>query len=890
VSSILTYLEPKEVLLRTATVLKGTFDPAKVATVSVVAEDKYPLSVELNRAEGRWQVDLPNGLTAPGIRWLRLKAMDSSGRELDNQQAYITVSEQPMTVADSLSLEVLHDTFFKATPAPSTTLSDRHKAQIPKGRSFGVSRYSVEGDRVKIELNIDVEPLGRFGYFYKPHVQLVKAEQTQRVTVDNVPDPPPGFCQLWVAQTTKIKTKPEDSSQLSAHQQAELLQGQTFLTFGHTSFANHFRIMLRDPIPGFGQIGYVYKDHVKLKKDGEWIEYNPNATNLSILKTTVIKKRPVDSSTLSAADRYTLPIGSVYGVVAYSSEAGHLKVSLSENLPGFGNTGYLYADFVRLLRGETPLSAVSDRTPSPEDPLTYTGPKEVLVKQAVTLTGNFDPQSISAIAVVAEDKYPLKVELDRDAGTWRVVLSNGFNTAGLRWLRLRGADSNNQLVSSEIIYITVSTQATTVGEPLRLRVEQDTWFKVAPFDSQQLADDQKVMVKGGTTFTVSRYGLVDGHLKVNLDPAVNPVGSFGYFYEGHVELTKGEKVLRFDIEDVPDTNLTAKMLVTRTTFIKARPVDSSMLNASQKADLKLGTTYGITGYACTEGHFRVTLTNSIPGFGNVGYIYWQHVQIKKNNDVIPYEPDALTITIRETTAFKKRPISAANLGPTEKTTLNLGRVYGVASYAIEDNHLKVSLTEEFPQFGNTGYIYPPHVLMRRGSRAFDPLPDRIELNVPYFSQRDNPRYYWSTCNVTSIAMVFYYYGVRSKWGGQLEDELLQWCFNYAGEGSQTNHSVLSALIRAYGFKHQFVTTARWSDVKNELINRRPVVIAGYFTATGHILTIIGFNSRGYIVQDPWGDALTGYSYTEGRKLLYPYGYMDEVCGPEGNIWIHTIAQ
>jgi hypothetical protein len=43
-----------------------------------------------------------------------------------------------------------------------------------------------------------------------------------------------------------------------------------------------------------------------------------------------------------------------------------------------------------------------------------------------------------------------------------------------------------------------------------------------------------------------------------------------------------------------------------------------------------------------------------------------------------------------------------------------------------------------------------------------------------------------------------------------------------------------------------------------------------------------------IVNDPWGDALTGYSDTEGGKLLYPYGYLNQVSGPDGNIWAHFI--
>jgi len=290
------------------------------------------------------------------------------------------------------------------------------------------------------------------------------------------------------------------------------------------------------------------------------------------------------------------------------------------------------------------------------------------------------------------------------------------------------------------------------------------------------------------------------------------------------------------------------------------------------------------------GHFRVTFAEAIPGFGNVGFIYWQHVKIKKNGKEVPFDPDALTMTMLQPTVFKKRPVDAAKLTATERTTLPLGRVYGVESYGLEQNHLKVSLTEELQNFGNTGYVFPSFVQFKRGDKIFDPVPNNVELNVPYFSQRDNPRFDWSTCNVTAIAMVLYYYGVRSKWGGQLEDELLQWCFDYAGQGSQTDHNVLSALIQAYGFKTSFSTTRKWADVRSELLNRRPIVLAGDFTAASHIITLIGYNSQGYIVQDPWGDALTGYSDTEGRKLMYPYSYVNQVAGPDGNVWAHFISR
>lgn len=522
--------------------------------------------------------------------------------------------------------------------------------------------------------------------------------------------------------------------------------------------------------------------------------------------------------------------------------------------------------------------------------LTYSGPREVLVNQATVLKGSFKAPQVAKVSVVAEDKYPLNVTVDAGAAQWQVKLDKGFQSAGTRWLRLKGTDGAGKVVANEVIYITVSTDSLTIGQSLQVKVLQETFFKACPFDSAKLGASQKVLVKAGQTFEVKRYGFIDGHLKLELNPAIAPIGNFGYFYEGHVQLSKGNQVLKFSLEDVPNIPLSAQMLVTKTTLLKAKVADSSNLAANQKTELLQGQTLQITGYACIAGHFRVSLASPIQGYGDSGYVYWEHVQLKKNGKPISYETDALTVTALKSTVLKKRPVDSAQLGAQEKYTLPGGTFYGLSSYALEDGHIKVALTEELPQFGNTGYVFPDFVQLKRGGKPFNPFPPQVELNVPYFSQRDNPRYPWATCNVTSIAMVLYYYGLRSKYGGQLEDELLQWCFNYAGEGSQTDNAVMSEMIKAYGFKTSFSTTRKWSEVKQELTNRRPVVLGGLFTHGGHIITVIGYTPKGYIVNDPWGDALSGYYDTEGRKLLYPYGYVDEVAGPDGGVWAHFISK
>jgi uncharacterized protein YvpB len=787
-----------------------------------------------------------------------------------------------MSTGQTFNLRILQETFFKVSTASASALNDQQKVRLVAGQAFSIRKYQSNSGHFEVELVNPIAPVGATGYLFEPHVQITPVSATSQTvgSIHDVADPPPGFSLLYITQNTKIKTSPESSSNLRSHQQRDLAAGTSYLILGYASVADHFRVTLNQPLENFGRVGYLYNLHVQIKRDGKLIAYDPNALNLVLLRNTAIKKQPIDSSQLKPEEQYSLALGMIYGVSSYVMEEGHLKVSLTENLPPFGNTGYLFPDFVELRRGNTVVNAAPR--------LNYTGPSAVVAGKATTLTGTYDPRVMTKVELIAEDKYPLRVSLNSSAKTWAVSLPNGFSAPGARWLRLRGSDRTGKVLDSQIVNITVSPAGTST-QALRLRVTRDTLFKASPVDSTTLSNRQKVRVKTGQTFAVSQYGLVDGHLRVTLDPAIAPIGDFGYFYEGHVQMTKGQEVLRFDLADVPEIPGTAQLLVTSTTFIKSRPDDSANLAANQRAELKLGQSFNLTGYASTSGHFRVTLAQPIPGFGQVGFVYHLHVQIKKDGQTVPYDPDALTMTIRETTAFKKRPVSASNLSAGEQFSLPVGRIYGVSSYSIESGNIKLSLTEQFPNFGNTGYVFPGNVTMRRGSQVFDPLPKQIELNVPYFSQRDNPRFYWSTCNVTSIAMVMYYYGERSQWGGQLEDELLQWCFNRYGEGCQTDHTVLAELIRAYGYKHSFSTTRRWSDIDNELINRRPVVIAGDFTATGHIATVIGYNSQGYILNDPWGDALTGYSYTEGRRLVYPYGYMDRVCGPDGNVWAHFIS-
>nr|MCU0551119.1 hypothetical protein [Leptolyngbya sp. Prado105] len=338
---------------------------------------------------------------------------------------------------------------------------------------------------------------------------------------------------------------------------------------------------------------------------------------------------------------------------------------------------------------DTTIAAESLTSGGGSAPPTYAGPKEVLVNKPVVLKGSYDARRIRRITVMAEDKFNLGVTLNN--GTWQVAMPRGFSTPGARWLRLRGFDASNKLVENRVFHITVSRDPLTVGQALTVKLLRDTFFKVSTDDSAQLNNQQKILVKAGQTYTVNRYGFIDGHLKLDLASSIAPIGNFGYFYEDHVQLTKGPQILRFSLDDVPDIPLAAQLLITKTAFMKTSPADSSALAANQRTQVLEGQVFQIVGYAFTRGHFRVTLKDAIPGFGNRGFIFWQYAQLKRNGREIPYDSSSLTVTALRDTIIKKRPVDSSQLRPDERATFNANQFYSVSSYMIQGGHIKVSL-------------------------------------------------------------------------------------------------------------------------------------------------------------------------------------------------------
>lgn len=175
-------------------------------------------------------------------------------------------------------------------------------------------------------------------------------------------------------------------------------------------------------------------------------------------------------------------------------------------------------------------------------------------------------------------------------------------------------------------------------------------------------------------------------------------------------------------------------------------------------------------------------------------------------------------------------------------------------------------------------------------------------NFPYRSQTDNEIRPFGTCNVTSIAMCLLYHGiVGDNSYPQLEDQLTQRCWDNGWDRHDAED--LKRLAESFpGIRDNFTDRGTLTDIKQALTSGIPIVLHGYFTKSGHIIAASGFDEKGLIAQDPFGEWYEdGYDINDynnpakGKNIHYSWGMIRRLCSPEsvGNpqhIWLHRISR
>ena len=172
--------------------------------------------------------------------------------------------------------------------------------------------------------------------------------------------------------------------------------------------------------------------------------------------------------------------------------------------------------------------------------------------------------------------------------------------------------------------------------------------------------------------------------------------------------------------------------------------------------------------------------------------------------------------------------------------------------------------------------------------------EKIVKGVQYHSQRDNTTKDGvvnghNMCQLTSLAMVMEHKGIEIGNGDKQYEDKLYEIANEIGMGGEKlwkkTDKIYKSIIEYVNVQNntdyeivvideKYVKKKynnKFEDFAKSLIDQNiPVIASGNFP-NGHVIVIVGYNDKGWIAHDPYGDANTKYKNTNGMYVRYKYG-------------------
>lgn len=235
-----------------------------------------------------------------------------------------------------------------------------------------------------------------------------------------------------------------------------------------------------------------------------------------------------------------------------------------------------------------------------------------------------------------------------------------------------------------------------------------------------------------------------------------------------------------------------------------------------------------------------------------------------------------SIVALQDTWLKREPLDSSSLKPEQKVFVPKGsaHLWTCIELVPGEVHYKVFLEADKNE---PWWFFPKHFKIINDPKPIEKpevLLSKIELAVPYYSQRDNKKDPMRTCFSSSCAMLLKYLKPKAI---RSDDDYINTVFSF---GDTVDPNVQIKALRHYGVEAEFSQNGIWSSIDSLLVRKIPVPI-GFLhkgsvskpTGTGHWLTVIGRTEdlTKYIVHDPFGelDLVRGqYLNTKGSNLVY----------------------
>lgn len=224
----------------------------------------------------------------------------------------------------------------------------------------------------------------------------------------------------------------------------------------------------------------------------------------------------------------------------------------------------------------------------------------------------------------------------------------------------------------------------------------------------------------------------------------------------------------------------------------------------------------------------------------------------------------MQVKIIRATVAKQSTAQARHLAAQFKAELKPGN-YDVIKWDYAPNgHLRVTFANKVGDY-QTWLLWGDDIVADNQGK-------RIQLKVPYYSQRDNESSeWWRQCNSSSHAMILNFLKPGSV---ASDDEYVRTQVN--PHGDTTDWGVHTRALKRFGIDSEYRQDLDFDDLEKSLTLGFPVAIGVLHKgsvanpAGGHVLVITGMDKdKGlFYANDPWGE---GFAYTNhnGQNVEYP---------------------
>ena len=228
---------------------------------------------------------------------------------------------------------------------------------------------------------------------------------------------------------------------------------------------------------------------------------------------------------------------------------------------------------------------------------------------------------------------------------------------------------------------------------MKVKVKNDTLFKLQPVLSSDLTDTEKVFVPSGSEYEIKFFAEVDRrHLRLELarTPLAQHQGFTWYVSQSDIEV------------EGPDVILT----VQQDALFKQRPVVSSDLTDAEKRFVAAGTELELQSYTpAADQHLKLTVADTKLAAIAPGVWY------AKASDV-DIAGQRIRLQVVSDTLLKAKPTLSSPLTEDEKVFVTKHTTFSLQSYSeVEGNYLRVTLAGATPENRDrrTWYAFAPDV-------------------------------------------------------------------------------------------------------------------------------------------------------------------------------------